>query len=62
MNASIKSTRMFVSGRLLEYWEDPDVRFDWTRDALERYADRRDWVLLFNALVLTAPAAETNSS
>jgi hypothetical protein len=38
------------------YWEHPEVPFDWTRDALERYVERRDWVLLFNALVLTAPA------
>ena len=40
--------------RLIEYWEDPDVLFDWTRDALEHYADGRRWVLLFNALVLSA--------
>jgi hypothetical protein len=37
------------------YWEHPEVPFDWTRDALEHYAERRDWVLLFNALILTAP-------
>ncbi len=39
------------------YWEHPDVPFGWTRDALERYVERGDWVLLFNALVLSAAAA-----
>jgi hypothetical protein len=52
----MNSTKMYVAGRLLEYWEDPELLFDWTRDALQRYADGRRWVLLFNALVLSAAA------
>jgi len=47
---------MYVAGRLVEYWEDPELLFDWTQDALQRYADGRRWVLLFNALVLSAAA------
>jgi hypothetical protein len=56
MSAPITTTRMYVAGRLVEYWEDPDVLFDWTRDALQRYADARRWVVLFNGLVLGAAA------
>ena len=48
---------MYVAGRLVEYWENPDFPFDWTPDALQRYADARRWVLLFNGLVLGAAAA-----
>jgi len=56
MSAPITTTRMYVAGRLVEYWEDPELLFDWTQDALQRYADGRRWVLLFNALVLSAAA------
>jgi hypothetical protein len=50
--------RLFVSGRLLEYWEHPEVPFGWTAEELQAYADRGDWVLLFNGLALTAPWPE----
>ena len=50
--------RMFVSGQLVEYWEHPEVVFGWGREDLQGYAARGDWVLLFNAVLLTAPRAE----
>ena len=46
--------RLFVSGDLVEFWEDPSIPFGWTRDYLQYYANRRAWVLLFNAVALTA--------
>ena len=53
MQTTIQSKRLFVSGQLVEYWEHPDVAFGWTREDLQTYADRGDWVLLFNAILLT---------
>ena len=48
-----------VSGQLVEYWEHPDVAFGWTLEDLLTYADRGDWVLLFNAILLTGPGPGT---
>lgn len=53
METATQRRRVFVSGQLVEYWEHPDVAFGWTREDLQTYADRGDWVLLFNAIVLT---------
>ena len=47
--------RLFLSGRLVEYWEHPDIPFGWSREDLHGYAERGNWVLLFNAILLTAP-------
>ena len=56
MRTVVQRKRMFVAGRLVEYWEHPEVSFGWTPEELRNYAD--DWVLLFNALALTAPWPE----
>ena len=37
----------------------PDVAFGWTLEDLQTYADRGDWVLLFNAILLTGPRPGT---
>ena len=58
MNAGVANRRMFVSGQLVEYWEHPEVAFGWSREDLRDYAARGDWVLLFNAVLLTAPLPE----
>jgi hypothetical protein len=42
----IRRKRIFVSGQLVEFWEDPEVAFGWAREDLRRYADREEWVLL----------------
>jgi len=55
MRSIIQSKRVFVSGQLVEYWENPDLAFGWAHEDLQGYVDRGDWVLLFNAVVLTAP-------
>jgi len=55
MSAVIQTRRVFVSGRLVEYWENTDQPFGWAHEDLREYVDRGDWVLLFNALVLTEP-------
>ena len=49
---------IFVSGQLVEFWEDPEVTFGWTSEDLRRYADREEWVLLFNAVMLGVPGTE----
>jgi hypothetical protein len=51
--------RFFVDGQLIEYWEHPDIRFGWSAEDLQNYADREDWLFLFNAIVLTAPRPAT---
>ena len=59
MLIGIHPRRFFVAGQLVEYWEHPDVRFGWDPEDLQDYADRKDWLSLFNAIVLTAPRPET---
>jgi hypothetical protein len=39
---------------LVEIWENPDAPFAYGADAFQRYAARGEWVLLFNALALSA--------
>ena len=46
--------QLYVSGKLVEYWENPELPFRWTPADLKRYARRGQWVLLFNALALTS--------
>ena len=54
MNAIKIATRhIYVSGRFIEIWEDPDHRFGCEQADLQRYLDREAWVALFNALALT---------
>jgi len=60
MNAVVASRRIFVAGQLVEYWEHPEVPFGWAREDLQGYADRGEWVLLFNAVLLTAPGASAD--
>jgi hypothetical protein len=57
MQARLKTTRAFVAGQLVEYWENGELPFGWTADDLQGYVDRSEWTLLFNALVLAAPRA-----
>jgi hypothetical protein len=59
METATQRRCVFVSGQLVEYWEHPDVAFGWTREHLQTYVDREDWVLLFNALLLICPRPET---
>ena len=59
METATPRRRFFVSGQLVEFWEHPDVAFGCSREDLQTYVDREDWVLLFNAMVLTGPRPET---
>ena len=52
----ISTRRMYVSGRLVELWEDRDRPFGCAQADLQRYLDGEAWILLFNALALTARA------
>jgi len=55
--------QMYVSGQLIDFWEDPDHPFGCAQGDLQGYLDREAWVLLFNALALRAraQALEPNS-
>ena len=55
MNTAVTNKRIFVSGQLVEYWEHPEISFGWAREDLQGYAQRGEWVLLFNAVFLTTP-------
>ena len=57
MNAAVTNRRLFVSGQLVEYWENADLPFGWAREDLQAYLDRGQWILLFNAVALNAPRA-----
>ena len=59
MLTAIHSRRFFVAGQLVEYWEHPGIRFGWSPEELQDYADRGDWLSLFNAIVLTAERPAT---
>jgi len=59
MTSAIHGKRMFVSGQLVEYWENPELPFGWAAADLQGYVDRGAWILLFNAVVLTAPRPAT---
>ena len=53
MNRVIETRQVFVAGQRVEYWENVDHPFGWAHDDLQAYVDRREWVLLFNAVALT---------
>jgi len=57
MHAVIRTKRVFLSGQLVEYWENADLPFGWAREDLQAYLDRGQWILLFNAVALNAPRA-----
>ena len=44
--------RVLLRGQHLELWENPDAPFSWSTAGLLSYAQRGEWELLFNALVL----------
>ena len=55
MQAVVRTRRVFVSGQLVEYWENAELPFGWAREDLQAYLDRGQWVLLFNAMALNVP-------
>ncbi len=58
MNATA-GRRIVVSGQLVELWENPDVPFSCSREALARYVAADDWVSVFNALMLRLSPARS---
>ena len=57
-SSRVRTNRIFVSGQLVELWEDTDVAFGCAPADLQRYADGEQWVLLFNAMMLNVPDAD----
>jgi hypothetical protein len=55
MSVDIDRSRIFINGKRVEVWENPDVRFGCTEADLDSYISRGAWVLLFNAVTLIAP-------
>ena len=43
---------IWVSGRPIVIWENPEVTFSWTPRAIQSYARADQWESVFNALVL----------
>jgi hypothetical protein len=54
METQTDRRRLYVSGQLIEIWENPDLSFGCGRDELASYAANGNWVLLFNAMMLAA--------
>ncbi|MBM4270329.1 MAG: hypothetical protein FJ144_27605 [Deltaproteobacteria bacterium] len=52
-----ETCRFFIGGEPFEIWENPDVPFGNEREDIDGYADRGQWTLLWNALVLTTTAS-----
>jgi hypothetical protein len=50
--------RLYMSEGELEFWEDPDRPFGCSATDLTTFLDRGAWVLLFNAVALTAGRVE----
>ena len=62
-DAAVSTRRVFVAGRAVEVWENPEAPFGWTADHLNAYGQRGAWALLFNALLLaSSPPRETLGS
>lgn len=59
MNTQIGSRRVYISGQQIEVWENPDLPFRCTYEEIKGYAERQNWVMLFNALVLSAEAPQS---
>lgn len=63
MNTEVQVRRFFLSGEMVELWENPDFPFCCTSEGIQEYAEDGEWVLLFSALTLgsTRPAAQRGS-
>lgn len=48
---------VYISGEQVEIWENPDLPFRCTPEEINGYAEQEHWILLFNALVLSASPA-----
>jgi len=54
MVTSSDRRKFYVSGQVVELWEDARQPFGWAEEDLDGYARGGQWALLFNALVLAA--------
>lgn len=63
MNMDVQTRRFFLSGEMVELWENPDFPFCCSRDGMEAYAEDGEWILLFSALTLGSggPASQRGS-
>ena len=56
LDAEMNPRRVYISGEQVEIWENPDLPFRCTPEEINDYVAQKEWVLLFNALVLSAHA------
>src|SRR5690242_4392906 len=54
MEAQLNPRRVYISGEQVEIWENPVLPFRCTQEEINGYAEHENWVLLFNALVLSS--------
>jgi hypothetical protein len=59
MHTSSERRSFYVSGQVVELWEDSRQPFGWAEDDLDGYARTGRWDLLFNALVLASSFEDT---
>ncbi len=59
MTAPQGTVRLLVAGVPYELWEDPERPFGVGPSDLAGYLEREEWVLLFNAVALTASRPAT---
>jgi hypothetical protein len=58
MDAHLNARRVYIAGQEVEVWENPDMPFRCTQEEIDGYARDEAWILLFNALVLSAAVAQ----
>jgi hypothetical protein len=54
METQLNSRSVYISGEQVEIWENPALPFRCTQEEINGYAEQEEWVLLYNALVLSA--------
>jgi hypothetical protein len=52
MNMDVHIRRFFLSGEMVELWENPDFPFCCTRSGMQAYAEDGEWILLFSAMTM----------
>ena len=52
MYPDAEARRIWVAGRPIDIWENPQDSFGWTMHDIHAYARAEHWERLFNALVL----------
>jgi hypothetical protein len=52
MHAESEGRRIYIGGRAIDMWDNPQASFSWTPSAIKAYVNAEQWESVFNALVL----------